>query len=404
MDLNGLLRRAVELGASDIHLKTGQPPILRRDGALGPLEEAAALDDIQLLAVLNKVASHAPDKLSHFHAAGDLDIAYQDEDLPRFRVNAFRQRGAISFAFRVIPKTVPSFEQLNLPGGVKKLAEEHRGLILVTGATGSGKTTTLAAVIDHINRTRRQHIVTIEDPIEIVHGDHGCIVNQREVGLDTASFSQALRRGLRQDPDVILIGELRDAETAETALAAAESGHLVLSTMHTVDASETIGRMVEFFPAVKQSLIRSILAGVLRGVISQRLLPRIDGGRIPAVEVMIGNARIADLIRDNKPDEITEAIAEGDFFQMQTFSQALIQLVLDEKVDREVAANASSNRHDFLIALERALKERDAKVAAQLEAVSESDDEPEPDKPEDEVPEEPVETTELPRLRVAGQK
>jgi twitching motility protein PilT len=174
--------------------------------------------------------------------------------------------------------------------------------------------------------------------------------------------------------------------------------------MHTVDASETIGRMVEFFPAVKQSLIRSILAGVLRGVISQRLLPRIDGGRIPAVEVMIGNARIADLIRDNKPDEITEAIAEGDFFQMQTFSQALIQLVLDEKVDREVAANASSNRHDFLIALERALKERDATVAAQLEAVSESDDEPEPDKPEDEVPEEPVETTELPRLRVAGQK
>jgi twitching motility protein PilT len=174
--------------------------------------------------------------------------------------------------------------------------------------------------------------------------------------------------------------------------------------MHTVDASETIGRMVEFFPAVKQSLIRSILAGVLRGVISQRLLPRIDGGRIPAVEVMIGNARIADLIRDNKPDEITEAIAEGDFFQMQTFSQALIQLVLDEKVDREVAANASSNRHDFLIALERALKERDATVAAQLEAVSESDDEPEPDKPEDEVPEEPVETTELPRLRVAGQQ
>src|SRR6202008_4355782 len=193
--------------------------------------------------------------------------------------------------------------------------------------------------------------------IEIVHGDHSCIVNQREVGLDTASFAQALRRGLRQDPDVILIGELR---AAETALAAAESGHLVLSTMHTVDASETIGRMVEFFPAVKQQLIRSILAGVLRGVISQRLLPRVGGGRIPAVEVMIGNARIADLIRDNKPEEITEAIAEGDFFQMQTFSQALIRLVLEEKVDREVAANAASNRHDFLIALDRAMKEQTA--------------------------------------------
>jgi twitching motility protein PilT len=257
-------------------------------------------------------------------------------------------------------------------------------------------------MIDHINRTRRQHIVTIEDPIEIVHGDHGCIVNQREVGLDTASFAQALRRGLRQDPDVILIGELRDAETAETALAAAESGHLVLSTMHTVDASETIGRMVEFFPAIKQPLIRSILAGVLRGVISQRLLPRIGGGRIPAVEVMVGNARIADLIRDNKPDEIVEAIAEGDFFQMQTFSEALIAQVLEEKVEREVAANAASNRHDFLIALERALKEQ--AVAAFPEA-PEPDPEPEPeDEAEPAADDATDETDALPRLRVAGQK
>jgi twitching motility protein PilT len=281
------------------------------------------------------------------------------------------------------------------------LAEEHRGLVLVTGATGSGKTTTLAAMIDHINRSRRQHIVTIEDPIEIVHADHACIVNQREVGLDTASFAQALRRGLRQDPDVILIGELRDAETAETALNAAESGHLVFSTMHTVDASETIGRMVEFFPAVKQQLIRSILAGVLRGVVSQRLLPSTGGGRIPAVEVMIGNARIADLIRDNKPDEITEAIAEGDFFQMQTFSKALIQLVLAEKVDREIAANAASNRHDFLIALDRALKE-EAAVAHGRDSLP--DDEPEVDtEPETPAEDAVEETEELPRLRVAGQ-
>jgi len=202
---------------------------------------------------------------------------------------------------------------------------------------------------------------------------------------------------------VILIGELRDAETAETALAAAESGHLVLSTMHTVDASETIGRMVEFFPSVKQQLIRSILAGVLRGVISQRLLPRNGGGRIPAVEVMVGNARIADLIRDNKPDEITEAIAEGDFFQMQTFSLALIQLVLDEKVDREVAANAASNRHDFLIALDRALKQQAVETAADLEPVPDSgpEDEAEPESTADEVDDE---AAELPRLRVAGQQ
>jgi twitching motility protein PilT len=303
----------------------------------------------------------------------------------------------------VIPREVPDFGDLSLPPGVRRLAEEHRGLVLVTGATGSGKTTTLAAVIDHINRSRKQHIVTIEDPIEIVHGDRGCIVNQREVGLDTASFAQALRRGLRQDPDVILIGELRDAETAETALAAAESGHLVLSTMHTVDASETIGRMVEFFPAVKQPLIRSILAGVLRGVISQRLLPKVGGGRIPAVEVMIGNARIADLIRDNKPDEITEAIAEGDFFQMQTFSDALVDLVLEEKVDREVAANASSNRHDFLIALERALKEQAVK-AAELNSVPDSEDDPEPEPPEHEATNGAADADELPRLRVAGQQ
>ena len=402
MDLNAVLGRAVELGASDIHLKVGQPPVLRRDGELGLLPDHKPLYDSDLEATLALVADMTPAKLSHFHETGELDIAYASEGLPRFRVNGYRQRGSISFAFRVIPNEVPSFAKLRLPKGVERLAEEHRGLVLVTGATGSGKTTTLAAVIDYINRTRRQHIVTIEDPIEIVHSDHGCIVNQREVGLDTASFAQALRRGLRQDPDVILIGELRDAETAETALAAAESGHLVLSTMHTVDASETIGRMVEFFPAVKQPLIRSILAGVLRGVISQRLLPRIGGGRIPAVEIMIGNARIADLIRDNKPDEITEAIAEGDFFQMQTFSKALIQLVLEEKVDREVAANAASNRHDFLIALDRAVKQKAVETVADLGAEPESaEDAAEPVSTADETADE---VTELPRLRVAGQQ
>src|SRR6476646_4740791 len=274
----------VELGASDIHLKVGQPPVLRRDGELGLLPEHPPLYDSDLEASLAIVADMSPAKLSHFHETGELDIAYSAEGLPRFRVNGYRQRGSISFAFRVIPNEVPSFAHLRLPKGVERLAEEHRGLVLVTGATGSGKTTTLAAVIDHINRTRRQHIVTIEDPIEILHGDHGCIVNQREVGLDTESFHEALRRALRQDPDVILIGELRDADTAQTALHAAESGHLVLPTMHTVDASETVGRMVEFFPGVKQPLIRSVLAGVLRGVISQRLLPKVGSGRIAAVE------------------------------------------------------------------------------------------------------------------------
>ena len=353
MDLNAVLTRAVELGATDIHLKIGQPPICRIDGDLTPLEDHDPLDDGALAAVLETVGRRSPEKLRAFHDSGDLDLAYQDGLLPRFRVNAYRQRSATSFAFRVIPKTVPSFEQLNMPIGVQNLAGEHRGLILVTGATGSGKTTTLAAMIDFMNRTRKQHILTIEDPIEILHTDRGCIINQREVGLDTESFGQALRRALRQDPDTILIGELRDAETAQTALQAAESGHLVLSTLHTIDAAETVGRMIEFFPPEKQEVIRAIMAGVLRGVISQRLLPKVDGGRVAAVEVMVNNARIADLIREGHADEISDAIAEGDFFHMQTFTQALIEHVLAGRVDREIAANAATNKHDFVVALER---------------------------------------------------
>ena len=395
MDLNPLLRNAVELGASDIHLKIDQPPILRRDGSLGPMKDAKALTEADLRSVLELVTEIAPHKLDGFEETGDLDIAYQSDDLPRFRVNAFRQRGATSFAFRVIPKNVPSFEQLSLPPGVQKLADEHRGLVLVTGATGSGKTTTLAAMIDYMNRSRQQHIVTIEDPIEIIHPDHSCIVNQREVGLDTTDFMQALRRALRQDPDVILIGELRDAETAQTALQAAESGHLVLSTLHTVDAAETIGRLVEFFPGIKQPMIRSIMAGVLKGVVSQRLLPRKDGGRVAAVEVMVMNTRIADLIRENQTEDITDAIEEGSFHQMQSFTKALIDHVLSGEVDREVAANAATNRHDFIVSLEQALKRQIAEEKAQQKEAGE--DEPEGAAQVSKLPEpEP-----LPQLRVA---
>jgi twitching motility protein PilT len=379
MDLNALLRRAVELGASDIHLKLDQPPMLRRDGAIAPLSECPPLGAADLLGALETVTRVTPERLRTFHESGDLDIAYTADGLPRFRVNAFRQRGAISFAFRVIPRDVPSFEQLNLPTGVGRLASEHRGLVLVTGATGSGKTTTLAAMLDHINRTRHQHIVTIEDPIEILHPDRNCIVNQREIGLDTENFAQALRRVLRQDPDTILIGELRDAETAQTALQAAESGHLVFSTLHTVDAAETVGRMIEFFPPGKQQQIRSVLAGVLRGVISQRLLPRLGGGRIAAVEVMLTNARIAELIREQRAEEIPDAIAEGAFFDMQTFEQALIEHVLAGRVDREVAANASSNAHDFVVSLDHAIKRQThevAQAAAQVAAEEAAEESP----------------------------
>ncbi len=358
MNLDLLLNRATEVGASDIHLKLGKPPMIRRDGAIEALPSWQELDDDDLDDAFRTVTVMAPERRTSFEETHELDIAYQSGVLPRFRVNVFRQRGAISLAFRVIPRQIPSFEQLRLPPGVKRLGEEHRGLVLVTGATGSGKSTTLAAIVDYINRSRQQHIVTIEDPIEVLHGDQGCIVNQREIGIDTESFGQALRRALRQDPDVILIGELRDAETAETALQAAESGHLVLSTLHTVDAAETIARLVEFFPGPKQPMIRSILAGVLKGVVSQRLLPRADGGRIAAVEVMVVNDRIAELIREEKVQEIPSAIAEGTFYEMQTLSGALIDLTLAELIDREVAGNAAPNRHDFALALDHAEKTR----------------------------------------------
>jgi twitching motility protein PilT len=317
------------------------------------------LTDSDLETVLLLVTERAPAKREDFLASGDLDTAYLAKGIGRFRVNGFRQRGSISFAFRFVPKEIPTFEKLGLPGGVAKLAEVHRGLVLVTGATGSGKSTTLASIVNSINKSRRCHIVTIEDPIEFVHDDWASIVNQREVGLDTESYKQALRRVLRQDPDVILLGELRDEESAQTALQASESGHLVFSTLHTLDATETISRLVEFFPAQKQLMVRQILAGVLRGVISQRLIPRKEGGRVAAVEVMVNTARIADLIREpEKTDGIHEAIEDGAYHGMQSFSQHLVRLVLDEVVERETAAAAATNAHDFDIAVEKALRRK----------------------------------------------
>jgi twitching motility protein PilT len=362
VELVPVLEQVVASGASDVHFKLGQPPVVRLAGELEPLPDHQPLGEGDLDDVLEAITAISPRRREAFEETGDLDIAFSHPTLPRFRVNGFRQRGAISFAFRVIPSEIPTFDQLHLPPGVRRLAGEHRGLILVTGATGSGKTTTLAAMLDHINRTRRQHIVTIEDPIEILHADRGCIVNQREIGLDTVSFEQALRRVLRQDPDIILIGELRDTETAHTALQAAESGHLVFSTLHTIDAAESLGRMIEFFPPAKQQQIRSILAGTLRGVVSQRLIPSIAGGRVPAVEVMVSNARIQDLIRENRPDEITDAIEAGEYYEMQSFAGSLIELVLDGQIDRVIAANSATNKHDFLVALEAAEKRAEGQL------------------------------------------
>ncbi len=375
MEFVPVLEAAVRSGASDIHLKVGRPPMVRIDGDVMPLE-GPVLSQADLDSALATVTAATPQRADQFRDCGDLDVAYTFEGLPRFRVNIFRQRGATSMALRVIPNVVPRFNELGLPPAVQTLADEHRGLVLVTGATGSGKTTTLAAMLDHINRTRRSHIVTIEDPIEILHEDRESIVNQREVGLDTGSFGEALRRALRQDPDTIMIGELRDAETAQTALQAAESGHLVFSTLHTIDAAETVGRMIEFFPESKQQAIRSIMAGVLRGVISQRLLPRIGGGRVAVIEAMIVNARIGDLVREGRAEEITDAIAEGEYFGMQTFEQALIERVVNGELDNDVAADAASNRHDFLVTLSRELK----RLAAGGEPAPELfEEEPEPE-------------------------
>ncbi len=398
MNLDELLARVIDAGGSDLHLKVSSPAMVRVDGELRPVEQRL-LTDSDLETVLLLVTERSPAKRESFYETGDLDTSYLAEGIGRFRVNGFRQRGAISFAFRFVPKEIPSYEKLGLPVGVGRLAEEHRGLVLVTGATGSGKSTSLAAMLNWINRNRKQHIVTIEDPIEFIHDDWGSIVNQREVGLDTESFKQALRRVLRQDPDVILIGELRDEETAQTALQAAESGHLVFSTLHTLDAAETIGRLIEFFPPQKQMMVREILAGVLRGVVSQRLLPRKDGGRVAAVEVMVVTARIADLIREpEKTLGMTEAIEEGGYHHMQSFAQHLVELVVDDVVELEVAAAAATNRHDFEIAVEQALRrkrvaEEGTTVAVDFTSLASEEAPPEAAEPEEES---------MPGLRLAS--
>ncbi|MDP9437157.1 MAG: type IV pilus twitching motility protein PilT [Actinomycetota bacterium] len=346
-DLHALASRLVLMGGSDLHLKAGAPPAGRVRGELVPMEGCGALGVADTEAMLRGII---PEKLlEEFDEDGEADFSHAVPGLGRFRVNAFKQRGAVSIVMRFVPLGVPRLEDLGLPEVVAALAGEERGIILVTGTTGSGKSTTLAAMLGMVNRTAAKHIVTIEDPIEFLHLDDKSFVNQREVGTDTASFSRALRRVLRQDPDVILIGEIRDSETAQIALSAAETGHLVLSTLHTLDATETVNRMIDLFPPHERAQVRTMLAGTLKGIVGQRLVRTEDGaGRAAACEIMVTTGRIRDFIMDpDQTGQIQTAISEGEYYGMQTFDQALLKLVEAGRVGYEEALKASSRPQDF---------------------------------------------------------
>jgi twitching motility protein PilT len=350
VELNDILKIALKGGASDIHLKPGLPPMFRVDGALVPLKNGERIppDDLQKMAhsIMNDT------QRARFDETRETDLAYGIAGLGRFRVNVFQQRGTVGIVFRVIPFGVKSIEHLHLPKIIESIAMEQRGLVLVTGTTGSGKSTTLAGMIDYINSNRTCHIMTIEDPIEFLIRDRRSIVNQREIGVDTQSFSNALRAALRQDPDVILVGEMRDFETIETALTAAETGHLVMSTLHTLDATETINRIISVFPPYQQKQVRLQLAAILKAVISQRLVPRADGkGRVPALEVLISTARVRECIADkDRTKELHDAIAKGfTTYGMQTFDQSLMHLVKQELVTYEEALKHVSNPDDFAL-------------------------------------------------------
>lgn len=350
MDINELLKKAYSLEASDLHIKVGSPPIVRIYGELTPLstENKIGHDDAMKIAL----SVMTPGQADIFRKKNDIDLAYSIPGLGRFRCNIFMQRGTVGLVFRVIPIRIPTVDELLLPEIIRKISMEQRGLILVTGTTGSGKSTTLAAMIDLINTSRTDHIITIEDPIEYLHRDKKSIINQREIGSDTESFSKALRQALRQDPDVILVGEMRDFETIQTSLVAAETGHLVLSTLHTIDAAETVNRIITVFPPYQHKQVRMQLSSVLRAIISMRLMPRADGkGRVPAVEVLIATAMIRDCVLDpDKTKTIPDVIQQGAIhYGMQTFDQSLFSLYKSGLITYEEALKRATNPDDFVL-------------------------------------------------------
>jgi twitching motility protein PilT len=346
MEIQELLRHAVERGASDLHLKVGNVPFIRVDGALQPTQYPTLAASETETYAMQLMSEH---KKREFEASSEADLGYTLAGVGRFRVNVFRQRGVIGLAIRRVRSEVPTFEELRLPPVMRALADSPRGLVLITGPTGTGKTTTIASMIGHINSTRRAHIVTIEDPIEVVHDDALSIIQQREIGLDTDSYANALRHVIRQDPDVVFIGEIRDPESALSAIQAAETGHLVISTLHTIDCVETINRILDLFPPQQQREVRTSFAGSLRGIVSQRLVARADGkGRLPAVEVLVNTGRVFDRIVDpEQTDSIFEVIADGEYYGMQTFDQALVQVVKEGLVSEDEARRGSTHPHDF---------------------------------------------------------
>ncbi|NCO84008.1 MAG: type IV pili twitching motility protein PilT [Nitrospirae bacterium CG_4_10_14_3_um_filter_44_29] len=350
MEVNELLKSAVAQNASDVHIKVGSPPIMRVNGELLHMAPANKVSSEDAVKIALSVMS--PGQREIFKKKNDLDLAYSIPGLGRFRCNAFVQRGAVGVVFRVIPMRIPTIEELQLPDILKKISLEPRGLILVTGTTGSGKSTTLASMIDYINMNRTSNIITIEDPIEYLHRDKSSIINQREVGTDTESFSKALRAALRQDPDVILVGEMRDFETIQISLTAAETGHLVLSTLHTIDAMETINRIISVFPPFQHKQVRMQLASVIKGIISMRLMPRADGkGRVPAVETLVATMTVKDCIIDpDKTRLLTDVIAQGAVhYNMQTFDQSLFKLYKSGLITYEEALRGATNADDFAL-------------------------------------------------------
>lgn len=351
-DLDVLLQYAVERGASDLHVKVGSPPHVRIDGKLDttPFDSVSPADTQRIAGQIMPEA-----RAEEFAAEGDTDFAYGVPGLGRFRVNVFRQRGSIGLVFRRVLPGIPSFEALGLPPVVRGLSEEPRGLVLVTGPAASGKTTTLAAMIDHINETQQKHIVTIEDPIEVLHPDKQSIVNQREIGTDTDNFATALQRVLRQDPDVVFISDMRDPETVSAAIAAAETGHLVLSTMYTVGVIDTVNHLVDFFPPHQQRQVRMSVANALRGIVSQRLLDRADGqGRIPALEVLVGTDQTLEaIVNPDRTQQLERVMAEGDYYGMQTFDQNLLALFSANLIGRREALANSANPRELRLHLEQ---------------------------------------------------